>query len=310
MESRLIKENNIHNNTLSLWKNRFFLKLWIGDIISLFTFHIFTLSLPIMIYEMTKSTFAMSAMRAIEFLPSLLLGVVIGTLVDRYNRKKMLISGVAIQIISLGLMFLFLLNENLSIWHLYRLGFLLFSSGYVFGTAYTTILPLLISKEQLTSANAKISFSTTFVNMIGPAIAGFLLLSISFSQGVLITLGGLVILLLFIIRIEIPEGRNRVKGLETSKFIEEILEGWKQLIGTKTLMAATLMVLFGNIAAASSGAVLIFYALDNLNIGSNRLGLVFTGITIGAFIAALFAKKTKDKMNRGSQFFKITYYCN
>src|SRR5699024_12187155 len=103
----------------SIWKNRNFMFLWIGNGISLLAFNIFTLCLPILIYQLTQSTLAMGTMRALEVIPNMVLGIIIGVIVDRLNRKIMIILSVCVQIILvLGLISL-LFFDMLQLWHLY-----------------------------------------------------------------------------------------------------------------------------------------------------------------------------------------------
>ncbi|MEB1808595.1 MAG: MFS transporter [Bacillaceae bacterium] len=293
-------EEALKNNS-SIWKNKQFLLLISGTSVSNLTFSIFTMALPIMIYELTRSAFAMGTMRAIEFLPNLLLAVFIGVLVDRFNRKKVLLSSVGLQMVIILTMIALLLTSQLQLWHLYVLGFILYTSAYMFGNAYHSVLPLIVEKEQLTAANSVISFLYTFVGLIGPALAGMVLLVLNNIYGLTITAVGLLVLLLFISLLKLPVIKKE-EGQKKTSMIEEMKEGWYSLIENKELWNLTIMVLLSNITSAATLSVFIFFALDVMNVIETKLGIILASTAIGGLVAATLAKKMTRWFTRGQLF--------
>lgn len=308
MSLDLAQAEKIVESKKSIWRNKQFLFMWTGSSLSNLTFHIFTLAIPLIIYELSQSTLAMSTMRTIEIVPNVLLGILIGVFVDRVNRKKMIIGSLGIQILMLVAIIVLLLSSNLQLWHLYLLGFILYSCGYTFGNAFHTIMPLIMPKEELTTANSALSFTNTFINIIGPAFAGFILLYMSYAFGLSVTLIGTMLLLLMASFIQIPAGE--VKQSKENSLWQDIKEGWHQLVSTTELWLATLMVLASNFASALSGAVLVFFALDVLTVSSRELGLIFSAAAIGGIIAALIAKKCRDWLGRGRVFIVATCFAS
>lgn len=300
MSTNLARSEEMNVNHQTIWRNKQFIFLWTGSSISNLTFHIFTLAIPLIIYDLTQSTLAMSTMRTIEIIPNVLLGILIGVFVDRMNRKKMLMGSIGVQLATIISIILLMFSSNLQLWHLYVLGFLLYSSGYAFGNAYHTIMPLIMSKDQLTSANSALSFIGTLINIIGPAFAGFILLYINYTFGLMITVIGMLILLVLTSFVRVPE--IKVDRKQSSSLWHDIKEGWEQLVSTKDLWFATLMVLASNFASALSGAVLIFFALDVLIVDSKQLGFVFSAAAVGGIVGALIAKKCREWIGRGKVF--------
>ncbi|TFB21387.1 MFS transporter [Filobacillus milosensis] len=292
----------------SIWKNKQFLFLWTGSSINSLTFHVFVLAIPIIIYELTQSTLAMSAMRAIQFIPNVLLGIVIGVIVDRLNRKRLMLNALTTQIVIIASFVILLFSNSLQLWHLYLLGFVLYSSSYAFGNAYHTILPLIMPKGQLTTANSALSFVSTLINLVGPAFAGFVLLYMSYTVGLTVTLAGMLVLLILTSFVQIPHQEKDTRKLDRQGIWLDIKEGWQQLVATKELWIATLMVLVSNFASSLSGAVLIFYALDSFKINSGELGFIFSASAVGGFIAAFVAKKSREWASRGQLFITAYYF--
>ncbi|AST93562.1 MULTISPECIES: MFS transporter [Sutcliffiella] len=289
-----IKTQQVSSNVL---KNKNFLLLWLGSTLNYLTFNIFTLSLPLMIYDLTQSTLAMSSMRAIEFLPNILLAVFIGVLSDRYSRKKVMLSAVVIKTLSIGTILTLILFTDISIWMLYIIGFVLYTSTYTFGNAYHSIMPLVVKKDQLTEVNSYLSFTRELISIIGPAIAGLILLVTTYQYGITITLVGLLVLLIAVSLLNVPNEDKVPKKREG--LFKEISAGWDCLIENKMLWSLTLIVCISNVASAMTIAVFIFYALKYFGISEFYLGIVLSSAAVGGLLAASIAKKLRKWFYRG-----------
>lgn len=133
MELKKSENPSIHQ---SVWRNPGFMVLWSGNAIATFTFYIFTISLPLIIYDLTQSPLAMSSMRTIEFIPNIILAIFIGFLVDCYHRKKILMLSVFTQVIVLSALIILLYTSAILLWLIYVLGFILYTFSYMFGNAF------------------------------------------------------------------------------------------------------------------------------------------------------------------------------
>ena len=80
-----------------LSRNRGFQNLLFGYFLSGLGDQLYYVALPLMIYDLYRSPIASSSLRAVEFLPTALFGLVIGLLLDRYSRKRLLIGGLLVQ---------------------------------------------------------------------------------------------------------------------------------------------------------------------------------------------------------------------
>src|SRR5690625_3485537 len=96
---------------------------------------------PLLIYNLTSSTLAMSTMRIVEVIPNIALVIVIWVVVDRYNRKLLMKSSIFLQLLSLVLLYVLMWSGNVSLLSIYILGFIIYTSSYTFLNAYNSILP-------------------------------------------------------------------------------------------------------------------------------------------------------------------------
>lgn len=287
-----------HVHPESIWKNKHFVFLCSGTTIVDLTFHLYNLALPIIIYELSKSPLAMSTMRAIDLVPHIFLGIFIGVVVDRVNRKKMMVLSIWIQIMILLALAILLKFNVISIWSLYICGFILTTFNYLFWNTFHTVLPLIVHKDQLISANASISFLYTFVNMIGPGLAGFILISLGYTSSLIATAASLFLLFIFVFRVKIPNNESTKLHKSKSSIWNDMKDGFHQLRQTQLLWNITIVNLFINIASSLSGAVLIFFALDHLDASKSNIGFILSASGVGGILAATVIKRLTKRFNR------------
>lgn len=288
----------------SLWQNKNFLFLWTGTILSNFGYQIYIIALPLLIYDMTQSALAMSVMRLIDFLPNIFIGMLAGVLVDRYHRKRIMSITVFLRFITLGGIVFLLFADRLELWHLYLLGFILSSAGYTFGNSHHSVVPQLVSKQQLTAANAQLSFMDTLINMIGPGVAGVLLAAFSYKISFSIFLVSLGLLFICVQFTQIPATPRR-REEERKSMWAEMKEGIDSLLSNKILLTPTIVVLFNNFAASLVIGVLIFYAADMLGATKEEIGFMFSFGAVGGLLGSLCIPYLRKKYGRG----QLYVYC-
>ncbi|WP_214483934.1 MFS transporter [Bacillus sp. SM2101] len=285
---------------LTLWRNKNFLLIWFGSMISNFGMQMYIITIPLLIYDISQSALAMSTMRAIEFFPNIFIGMIVGVFVDRFNRKKMMAWTSFIQVASITGIILLLMTDQLAIWHLYILGFILSSAGYTFGNANHSVLPQIVTKEQLTSANAQMTFVNTFIQMIGPGLAGAALLIFSYTSTLMVYMVCLFILYICVQLIRLPANNHTTK--QHNSMLRDIKEGIDELFFNKTLLTPTITILFVNFAASLITGVLIFYVKDQLGATSAQVGLMFSISAIGGLLGAAIINHIRKQFGRGNIF--------
>lgn len=282
----------------ALWKNKNFMLIWGGSIISSFGYQMYIIAIPLLIYDLSRSALAMSMMRAIEFFPNIFIGMLAGVFVDRVNRKRMMQWTSLIQAMSMVGMIVLFFSGQLVLWHLYILGFILSSAGYTFGNAHHAVLPQIVTKEQLTSANAKLSFVSTFIQTIGPGLAGALLVAFSYTSTLAVYMLCLIILFMCVSVFQ-PPATLRMERKKTT-VVQDIKEGVDELFRNKTLLTPTITVLFMNFASSLVIGVLVFYVTDQLGATAQQVGLMYTISAIGGIVGAAVVSHIRKKFGRGN----------
>ena len=147
--------------------------LWLGQIVSDLGDSMTSLALMLLVNHLTGSTAALATMAIILALPSLTFGLFAGVIVDRADRKKVMIfSDILRGIFVLGFLFV---DSPEKIWILYVIGFAQASIGTFFTPARGALIPNIVPEEGLLSANSVSQTSRIIFNLLGMGAAGFII---------------------------------------------------------------------------------------------------------------------------------------
>jgi DHA3 family macrolide efflux protein-like MFS transporter len=155
-------------------RNERFARLWLGQVISAVGDYFYFLAVPILINRLTGSTAAISLAMILGFaLPQLLFGLPAGVLVDRWDRRRvMIVTDVARAALVLGGL---LVHSAQAVWILYVVGFMVSVASRLFFPARSALIPLLVKEDELLAANGLSQLTETASLLIGPALAGFMI---------------------------------------------------------------------------------------------------------------------------------------
>ncbi len=177
-------------------------KLWsaqaVNNIGNQFTF----IALQFLVYNLTESTVAMGILAICQTISMITLGPYIGALVDRYDRKKIMVRSNIAQAIWLFAIPLTRFLPNRVIW-IFMLAFLMGATNRFFFPSRASSIPKLVSKDDLLAANS-LSMATYQISaFVGPVTAGFLIARIGYDFAFIIDMIGFLISAFFIQKIMI-----------------------------------------------------------------------------------------------------------
>ncbi|EGU58337.1 MFS transporter, partial [Vibrio tubiashii] len=168
--------NTLAKPQTSIWRNRPFQILFSSALFVAFSAQIYNLALPLLVYELTQSSKMMGWMRAVEFLPNLLLALFIGVVVDRVDKKRwsqaMLLGQLVVVLCS------YLAVEWLSepLWLLFPAAFLMMAFNYGYHNARMTMMKRALAPETQNTAIARMSSLNSVMETVGPVLSGVLML--------------------------------------------------------------------------------------------------------------------------------------
>lgn len=157
--------------TIPLLRNRNFVLLWPGQTLSQLGDAFFNLAILVKVFEMSGSTLTVGQIMMVSILPQILMGFLIGPWIDRFNKAKALM---LVDIVRALIVVLVPLSNSIEL--LVILVFLLSGVTAIFNPTLTAFIPNVVSKKELSEANALSSTAQSFISLLGPAIGGFIIL--------------------------------------------------------------------------------------------------------------------------------------
>src|SRR3954447_25923055 len=162
----------------SLWRNRDYMLLWGGQVISTLGSAISGIVFPLLILALTDSPAAAGVAGALAMIPYVLFSLPAGALIDRWDRKRVMILCDAGRALSLASVPLTMTFGVLTVWQLYINAFIEGTLFVFFNIAEVAALPRVVAKEQLPAATAQNESAFATAGLIGPTIGGFLFQSV------------------------------------------------------------------------------------------------------------------------------------
>lgn len=270
----------------SLWRHADFIKLWVGETISLFGSQVTTLALPLTAALILQATpEQMGVLNAAEFVPFLLVGLLAGVWVDRYRRKPILIMGDIGRAILLFTIPAAAFFHALHMEQLYVVGFLVGILTVFFDVAYQSYLPSLVGREKLVEGNSKLEVSRAMSEIAGPGVAGVLVQIFTAPMAIVLDAVSFLVSALFVWRIRSPEPPLKVN--EEHHMRQEIMEGLRIVVGNPSLLAIGACTATSNLFGSVGQAVFILYATRELNLDAAALGIIYGIASIGGLLGAV-----------------------
>ncbi|MGE5123786.1 MAG: MFS transporter [Acidobacteriaceae bacterium] len=262
--------------------------VWIGQIISLLGTSMTGFAMTIWAYEKTNSATALALVGFFFVAPMLIVSPLAGALVDRSNRKlMMMVSDIASGIATFIILMLFL-TGRLKIWHLY------ITSAFqgIFQSfqwpAYSAAISTMIPKEQYGRANGMLSLADTASNIFAPILAGALLGIIGVPGILVIDLVTFVFAIGALVFVHIPQPRITLEGIQArGNIFKEAGFGFRYILSRPSLLALQLVFLTGNFFVGIPMAVESAMILANTGSSEKALAYVNSAGAIGGVVGGL-----------------------
>jgi len=280
----------------AIFRKRDFRFLWTGQLVSTIGSSLTDLAAGILIYQRTHSALAVGLMLMATAVPSLIVGLVAGVFVDRFDRKKIMIAS---DLIRAGLVVSIPFLIQIDILLLYVV--VLFASAIkqFFDPAEQSVLPDVASEEELSAANAFLSISSFGSTAIGFAAAGFLAstgdINLAFYvDGVTFLLSAVCIFFVRIAPMVVDETTS------VGAVVSNLRAGISMLLGTP-ILRSTLIVFAPVLFAFGLWNVLLLpFAVGPLGGTEFEYGLQ-EGLTSLGFVAgSLLMAKYIDRLPEGT----------
>jgi len=290
--------------------SRDYLIFWVGQFISMIGTWMQNTTQPYLAYRITGSSLDLGIIAFSATLPTLLLALPGGVLIEHMDKRKIVIVMQAIMMAQAFVLAFLALTGRIQIWHMIGLAFILGSANAIEITARQSMLIELVGKPALPNAIALQSAIFQLARVLGPTFTAIILILVKnqgegwafFANGVSFLF---VILSLFFVRTPY----RVVKSDSIKKNINipaELQEGWKYIRGnTVVLLIIILVALIGFFGFPFSQQFpalardVLHGATDTEGLVAARTSTMYLAMGIGALVASLFVSAFSTLRRKG-----------
>ncbi len=279
----------------AVFKKRDFTLLWFSQLISTSGSALTDLAAGILIYRATGSALAVGLMLAATALPALVVGLVAGVFVDRYDRKKiMIVSCLLRAVLVASIPAIVAININL----LYVIVFINAAIAQFFDPAQESVIPDIATDEELAAANSFLSISSFGSTAIGFAAAGLLAslasIEIAFYADALTFVVSAALILFVTVRPIVTEEATSVRVV-----IAGLREGFRYLGATPILRNSFISGVPAYFSFGLWNVLLLPFAITVLMATEFEYGLQEGLTSVGFVVGSLFMAKFTDRLREG-----------
>jgi MFS family permease len=249
---------------------------------------------PLLVASQTRDPFIVSLAFFCEVLPSLVLGPVAGVIVDRVDRRRIVVVVNLARAGVLGVLATAIATGTVGVATVLVALLLLGSAETFADIASTSLLPRLVPRESIGLANARLQTAHLLVNeLIGPPIGAFLFaagMAIPFAaDATCFAFGALLVSRIAASATSREPGAAEPGAAETATgglaaVWHELLEGFRWLLAHPPMRTLALTIVAFNVTFGAAWSVLVLYAGDRLGMDSVGFGLLTTASAIGGII--------------------------
>lgn len=282
-----------------MWRNRDFIKLWVGQTISNIGSGISGVALPLTAVLILAATpVQMGVLSALDGIAVLVFGLLAGVWADRLRRRPIMVAADLGRAVLLGSIPLAALLGVLHLAQLYVVAALAAILTIFFNVADQSFLPTLIQQEQLVEANSMRGTSDSLAEIVGPASAGPLVQLIGAPFAILFDACSFLVSALSIGLIRTAES-GPVPGKARQNAWREGIDGLRMVRDNTLLRAlaisAALFEFFGNFV----GTLYILYIVRELHAAPLVLGFLIATGGVSALIGTLIAQRVIRRLGPG-----------
>jgi MFS family permease len=242
---------------------------------------------PLLVASKTDHAFLVALAALLQWLPPLVFGLWAGALTDRLDRRLIVITVNLLRAAVLGLLALAVATNVASVALVLVAMFLLGTAEVFVDNTESTLLPMLVHRDDLAIGNARLMAGFVTINqLVAPPIGAFLFTlghAIPFATQAIVVL--LAVVMITRLRLP-PHGLEAGQG-QATRVWHDIVEGVRWTWHHAAVRTLVLTILIFNVTFGAAWSVLVLYATEHLGLGSIGFGLITTVSAVGGLVGTL-----------------------
>ena len=262
--------------------------VWLGQIVSVLATSMTTFALTIWVFEKTGSATALALVQVFFITPFLLITPIAGVMVDRHNRKlMMMVSDLAAGLATIAILVLQAFGV-LEVWHLYAAAIFQGLGNAFQWPAFSATISTMLPKEQYGRANGMMSLVQMGPGVIAPMMAGGLLPIIGLTGILSLDVVTFILAILVLLFVHIPQPPRTEEGAQAQGHIlQEAVFGFRYIFARPSLLGLQLVFFFGNLCMGIAFTAIAPMVLLRTGNDSVSLGAVLSAGAIGGVVGGV-----------------------
>jgi MFS family permease len=269
--------------------------LWIASVLSSLAGQIRNVATLYQVYDISGSAFKLGLTGFLETLPFIIFGLFAGAVADAFDRKKLLIATISLQLVPNLLLGILTLTGAIQVWHIYALG-LAGAFVEVFNwPARAALIPRLVPAPLLMNAMVVNTMILQTSFLVGPAIGGFLIdrsgLAVAYFSSTLLFVPAVIAILSL-------HASGKIEGPRRQVNLKSIIEGI-EFIWVQRIILSLFLLDFAVVLVGFYRPILPIFAADVFKTGASGLGLLYAAPSAGSLLGSTALLMAGDVPRKG-----------
>ncbi len=276
-----------------------FARLFAAATLSSFGDGVTQIGAGLLVVSMTRDPVAVSGLMVAQIAPFLVFGLPSGALVDRGDRRRLMVGATAVRIAMLATVTVAVVAGQVSLLLLYACFFVVGCAGLVFDNASVTAIPGVVAARELERANGRVQAARAVTDQLLARPVGVGLFAIAAWIPFLVDAAGLVAVAVVAVTLPATVDR-RDPSAARGHLGRAVLEGMRWLWRNRVVRTLTLTVGLSNIGLGAIFSLLVLIARERLGVADTGYAMLLVAAAVGGVCGGLAAPRLIAALGPGT----------
>jgi MFS family permease len=269
---------------------------WTGQVVSSLGSSFTSFAIPLLVFAETGSAIDLGLATAATYLPYPLLGLPIGALADRLDRKRLMIAADVVRASTIGLVALAATLGPISIWLVAGCAFVASTASIAFDSGATAAIACIVDRDDLVRANGRLQAGDAAAQVVGPLLAGVVVALAPLEIALAGDAVSFLVSALSLVLIAAGFGGGADRGVRTN-ILTEIADGLRFTLGDPILRELAALAAIFNLVGRTIAAQLVLFAVVQYHASPTQIAALFSAASAGTIAFALAAPAMRRRLS-------------
>ena len=267
-----------------------------------------------LVLQLSDSTFLTQMVGVASTAPLLLVGVAIGVIADSFDRRRLLLVGLGVNLVTSVIAAFLVFSGNVNEWQIILLTFVIGASLTMDQITRRSFIPDLVKREVLAYGIALDTMNMTAGIMAGPFIAGLLLdflperafLNVAWTYLAATLMFSAAAVLVYGVQ---PQNLPRRLGLKPSSIFTSVADGFRVIAGNRAIIGVFGITILFNLTFPPHTPLIPVFAQKVLQVSPTAMGVLAAASGLGALIGTIFIVSRREIARKSLYYYSGTLAC-